>query len=264
MVELLTGHPPYHHLGPLSAMYHIATDPSPPYPPTLSLSARAFLQRCWKRKPTERATSKQLLEEEFVTVRRSKPSSALLSSISAKENPMARALNAKKGSNLQEKSLTLLKSSLVSLGSTSELRKGSAHALARLRHGELSHSRGVGSSDLMGSEKYSLNQLSRAESFHYFFGSEPPVVQTIKIGTLTSDQIKDIFDVLKSEKDGLIDYERFKLMVRSLGYLVTEKQLAKALKDGLSTARISSPLNFISFHFILFCYRKVSNGCQSR
>ncbi|CAO1633652.1 unnamed protein product [Parajaminaea phylloscopi] len=59
--ELLTGHPPYHALEPLSALFNIVTKGPPPLPDDLDAQIGDFLRRCFESEPVKRATARQLL-----------------------------------------------------------------------------------------------------------------------------------------------------------------------------------------------------------
>ena len=73
MLEMATGHPPWHTLNlrtPVALINWVkSTDGPPPLPESLSPPLTAFLLRCFERDPAERATAKQLLSDPFVTRR---------------------------------------------------------------------------------------------------------------------------------------------------------------------------------------------------
>lgn len=61
VVELLTGKPPYHELNPMTTMFRIVEDDRPPFPENISPEASSFLQRCFCKDPSVRATADELL-----------------------------------------------------------------------------------------------------------------------------------------------------------------------------------------------------------
>lgn len=68
IIELMTGDPPFYHMPQLSAMYHIAESTTPPpYPEGISKALEDFLNLCFVRDPTERATADQLLNHQWIT-----------------------------------------------------------------------------------------------------------------------------------------------------------------------------------------------------
>jgi len=70
VIELLTGKPPYFELSPLSAMFHIVQDTKSPAERVtsieLSATCKDFLSRCFKREPSERATTSELLMHPWI------------------------------------------------------------------------------------------------------------------------------------------------------------------------------------------------------
>lgn len=66
-LELLTGKPPYFELSKASACFKMVQDPHPPLPDNVSAELRAFLMRCFRKEPKERATAAELLQDEWLT-----------------------------------------------------------------------------------------------------------------------------------------------------------------------------------------------------
>lgn len=68
VVEMLTGHPPWHKLEGLAAIFKIVTSNESGYvlPENASMQARDFLDLCFERNPSRRPTSSQLLFHSFV------------------------------------------------------------------------------------------------------------------------------------------------------------------------------------------------------
>lgn len=73
MLEMATGHPPWHTLNlrtPIALVNWVeCNDGPPPMPDCLSPPLKRFLLRCFERDPTNRATAKQLLSDPFVVNR---------------------------------------------------------------------------------------------------------------------------------------------------------------------------------------------------
>ncbi|EGG16363.1 putative protein serine/threonine kinase [Cavenderia fasciculata] len=61
MIELITGHPPYYNLQPMSAMFKIVQDPHPPYPANISKQFEDFLNVSFEKDPNKRPTAAELL-----------------------------------------------------------------------------------------------------------------------------------------------------------------------------------------------------------
>ena len=68
VVEMLTGHPPWHKLEGLAAIFKIVTSNESGYvlPENASKQAKDFLDLCFERNPSRRPTSSQLLLHSFV------------------------------------------------------------------------------------------------------------------------------------------------------------------------------------------------------
>ncbi|GAA5980311.1 hypothetical protein JCM10908_001610 [Rhodotorula pacifica] len=64
--ELITGHPPYHELVAMSAMFRIVEDDMPPLPESASFELRAFLRRCFSKDPSKRPTAEALFTDPWL------------------------------------------------------------------------------------------------------------------------------------------------------------------------------------------------------
>ena len=66
--EMATGHPPWHEMKPIAAIYAIGSgDSDPPTLPShFSNEARDFVQICLSRNPDERPTALKLLNHPFL------------------------------------------------------------------------------------------------------------------------------------------------------------------------------------------------------
>lgn len=69
IVELFSGHPPYHTLDPLPALFKIVNDKSPPLPETISPVGRDFLAKCFEKDAGLRIGAKRLLKHLWMTTR---------------------------------------------------------------------------------------------------------------------------------------------------------------------------------------------------
>jgi len=65
-IELCQGEPPYLRLQPLKAMYKIASE-EPPQVSGFSPKLSNFISNCLKKDPSQRWTTKQLLQHPFIT-----------------------------------------------------------------------------------------------------------------------------------------------------------------------------------------------------
>jgi serine/threonine protein kinase len=61
VIELLTLNPPYYHLAPMSALFRIVRDDSPPIPQDISPLLHDFLVRCFQKNPLLRMSAENLL-----------------------------------------------------------------------------------------------------------------------------------------------------------------------------------------------------------
>ena len=69
VVEMLTGHPPWHEFEGVAAIFKIATTYPPIYELPLNTSeiVKNFLSACFKRNPDERQTAEELLNHRLVS-----------------------------------------------------------------------------------------------------------------------------------------------------------------------------------------------------
>ena len=71
VIELLTGEPPYYHLAPLAALFHIAQDANgPKIPGGVSSVLRDFLRKCFHKQPEFRKGADELLDHPWLRVKR--------------------------------------------------------------------------------------------------------------------------------------------------------------------------------------------------
>eukprot|EP00966_Prymnesium_polylepis_P022995 528969-Prymnesium_polylepis.1 len=66
IIELINGEPPHYDLAPISALYRIVQDASPPLPRGISPLLVDFLSRCFVRDPDKRATASQLRQHDWL------------------------------------------------------------------------------------------------------------------------------------------------------------------------------------------------------
>jgi len=66
VIELVTGNPPHHQLGPVAAVYHILEDECPPLPAAMSEDGIDFLKRCFTKSPSDRPTANDLLRHPWI------------------------------------------------------------------------------------------------------------------------------------------------------------------------------------------------------
>lgn len=66
MIELLEGHPPYHTLDPMPALFRIVQDDCPPIPEGASPVVKDFLYHCFQKDPNLRVSGKKLLKHPWM------------------------------------------------------------------------------------------------------------------------------------------------------------------------------------------------------
>ncbi|KAE9402584.1 kinase-like protein [Gymnopus androsaceus JB14] len=67
VIELLTGHPPYHDIpNSMSVMFRIIEDDMPPIPPGVSPLLEDFLKKCFHKDPAQRPTAELLCEHQWL------------------------------------------------------------------------------------------------------------------------------------------------------------------------------------------------------
>lgn len=66
-IELLTGHPPYFDLQPLSALYRIVQDVHPPLPLGISSKFHSFLLLCFCKDPERRPKARELIDHPWIS-----------------------------------------------------------------------------------------------------------------------------------------------------------------------------------------------------
>ncbi|KAK7204094.1 kinase-like domain-containing protein [Myxozyma melibiosi] len=65
-IELVTGHPPYHHIEQMPALYRVIHDPHPPLPEEISPALRDFLLSCFQKDPALRSSAQELLNHPWI------------------------------------------------------------------------------------------------------------------------------------------------------------------------------------------------------
>src|SRR6266545_4811256 len=66
VIELLEGHPPYHTLDPMPALFRIVQDDCPPIPEGASPVVKDFLYHCFQKDPNLRISGKKLLRHPWM------------------------------------------------------------------------------------------------------------------------------------------------------------------------------------------------------
>lgn len=66
VIELLEGHPPYHNLEPMSALFRIVQDDCPPIPEGASAIVKDFLYHCFQKDYNLRILAKKLLRHPWM------------------------------------------------------------------------------------------------------------------------------------------------------------------------------------------------------
>jgi serine/threonine protein kinase len=66
LLELLTGHPPYHRCNAMAAVYAMTENAHPPMPANVSDAARDFLSLCWRHDTDERPSAHELLQHPWI------------------------------------------------------------------------------------------------------------------------------------------------------------------------------------------------------
>ena len=70
MIELLEGHPPYHTLDPMPALFRIVQDDCPPIPEGASPIVKDFLYHCFQKDCNLRISAKKLLKHPWMVAAR--------------------------------------------------------------------------------------------------------------------------------------------------------------------------------------------------
>lgn len=70
VIELLEGHPPYHFLDPMPALFRIVQDDCPPIPDGASPVVKDFLYRCFQKDCNLRISAKKLLKHPWMVAAR--------------------------------------------------------------------------------------------------------------------------------------------------------------------------------------------------
>lgn len=83
VIELLTGHPPYHDLDKYCALMTIVSNDCPPLPDDISEECKSFLLRCFEKEPTNRADVSELLGHKWITENNAKKCHELKDSFAA-------------------------------------------------------------------------------------------------------------------------------------------------------------------------------------
>lgn len=66
MIELLEGHPPYHTLDPMPALFRIVQDDCPPIPEGASPIVKDFLYHCFQKDCNLRISARKLLKHPWM------------------------------------------------------------------------------------------------------------------------------------------------------------------------------------------------------
>ncbi|KAH6569053.1 hypothetical protein BASA62_005091 [Batrachochytrium salamandrivorans] len=99
-IELFTGHPPYHELAPVSALFRIVSDDHPPIPSGVSQLFSNFLIECFQRDPHLRISANSLCKHTW---------------LSQIEHPMSRSKGTEKFGSFQEYNVNQAVYSIVDL-----------------------------------------------------------------------------------------------------------------------------------------------------
>ena len=70
VIELLEGHPPYHNLDPMPALFRIVQDDNPPIPEGASPVVKDFLYQCFQKDCNLRISAKKLLKHPWIAATR--------------------------------------------------------------------------------------------------------------------------------------------------------------------------------------------------
>jgi serine/threonine protein kinase len=70
VIELLEGHPPYHTLDPMPALFRIVQDDCPPIPEGASPIVKDFLYHCFQKDCNLRISAKKLLKHPWMVATR--------------------------------------------------------------------------------------------------------------------------------------------------------------------------------------------------
>lgn len=70
VIELLEGHPPYHNLDPMPALFRIVQDDCPPIPEGCSPIVKDFLYHCFQKDCNLRVSGKKLLRHPWMVATR--------------------------------------------------------------------------------------------------------------------------------------------------------------------------------------------------
>ena len=70
VIELLEGHPPYHTLDPMPALFRIVQDDCPPIPEGASPIVKDFLYHCFQKDCNLRISAKKLLKHSWMVAAR--------------------------------------------------------------------------------------------------------------------------------------------------------------------------------------------------
>lgn len=66
VIELITGHPPYHGMNAMAALFKIVADERPDFPEDISEELSGFLFSCLQKEPGDRADAEALLNHTFI------------------------------------------------------------------------------------------------------------------------------------------------------------------------------------------------------
>jgi serine/threonine protein kinase len=66
IVEIITGHPPYRHLGVLEAVFQIIEGETSPIPEGISPNLHSFLSMCFQRDPALRPKASELMTHPWI------------------------------------------------------------------------------------------------------------------------------------------------------------------------------------------------------
>jgi len=85
VIELLEGHPPYHTLDPMPALFRIVQDDCPPIPEGASPIVKDFLYHCFQKDCNLRISAKKLLRHPWMIAARKQMTDGQKSGVGPRE-----------------------------------------------------------------------------------------------------------------------------------------------------------------------------------
>jgi serine/threonine protein kinase len=218
VIELLTGSPPYGGLQSMTALFRIVQDERPPFPDNLSDELFDFLTQCFQKDPSKRPTASELLKHQFIKKYQEKDVKFM-----RKKNDDHESIPRTLSSKIIEKSKSRGPSRFPTSNRISEFLKNE-------KDSKISSPVDTPSRRL-SYDKGKISDLQKASAKLTALKKKDTELSFEQNDTIKKKDLSILFKVWDKSNSGSISFQDMKILVRSLGYLVTDDEYTKICSD---------------------------------